>query len=218
TMAMKPASLLASRMPCFQTFSCACAAVKPAASAMAANANVLCTDESSRFDGFVWPEAKSSGIRVQYTLDSVLCAALPTLIDVQEQVLRLRPCLDQPLLVRIAHQRLEHLAVLLRKPVLPRIDAEQAFLLFPGVAVPGKRHDAGVCHALHRDRFCLVERPKQIDGEPWVLVGKRLAQAEHVHDRENSGALEIGHLFALWSGKRRATRGSLARNGLTKSE
>jgi hypothetical protein len=57
TMAMNPASLLASRMPCFQTFSCACAPVRPSAR-MAANANVrLCTDESSRFGGFVWPEA-----------------------------------------------------------------------------------------------------------------------------------------------------------------
>src|SRR5262245_964493 len=197
TMAMKPASLLASRMPCFQTFSCACALVRPTTSAMEAIVNVLRTDESSCFDGFIWLEATSPRIRVQQALNSVLPAALAACVDTEKQLIERRTFLDQPLLVRIADQRLEHLAVLFREAVFPRIGSEHALLLFPGVAVPGERHNAWIRHALHRDRLCFIECSEQVHGEPRMLVRQRLPQPKHVHDRENSGALKIGHLFRL---------------------
>ena len=62
TIAMKPASLLASRMPCFQTFSCAWAAERPKARRKAAaSASVfLCTDESSRLRVCLLAEATHS--------------------------------------------------------------------------------------------------------------------------------------------------------------
>ena len=131
----------------------------------------------------------------------ILAAALAALVDIEKELLERRPLLDQALLVRVADQGVEHLAVFLREPVFPRIRTENALLLLPGVAIPGERHDARIRHALHGDGLGFIESPEQVDGEPGMLLRQRLPDAEHMHDRENAGALEIGHLLGLVIGK-----------------
>src|SRR6476469_3505002 len=81
-------------------------------------------------------------------LNPVLAAALAALVDIKKEMLQRRPLLDQTLLVRVADQSVEHLAILLREPVFPGIRTENPLLLLPGVAIPGERHDARVRHAL----------------------------------------------------------------------
>ena len=49
--------------------------------------------------------------------------------------------------------------------------------------------------------FELVEGAEQIDGEPGMLVRQRLADAGDMHDREDAGALVIGHLLRLVVGE-----------------
>src|SRR5262245_16281287 len=190
TIAMKPASLLASRMPCFQTFSCAWAAVRLHSSAHA-SVNIVCILGDANMNPpvvrLVMPglgpsiplceasKARRGGPR-QASLDTKFPAALATLIDAEEQIFEPGPLSDQTLLVRVANQGFQDVSVALGEPVLPRIRPKDALLFPPRIAIPGQRHDALVHHALHCDIFCFVESLEEIHREPRVLVRQLLAK------------------------------------------
>src|SRR5205814_2228909 len=114
-----------------------------------------------------------------------LVAAAAALRHVEEKFVERNAPLDQALLMRIADQRLDVLAIALAQSVLPRVDPENLLLLLPGLAIPGKRHDARVLHALHGDRLRFVEGLKDVHRDPGISLHDLLAEAEHVHDRED---------------------------------
>src|SRR5208282_2659701 len=112
-----------------------------------------------------WRAARLSRDRL-LRLDPEFLAALAALRDVEKKLLERDPPPDQALLVRIAHQGPEIVAVPFREPVFPGIRAEDFRLLLPMLAVEDERHDARILHALHGDRLGLVEGVIHVDRNP----------------------------------------------------
>src|SRR5258705_9613693 len=67
-------------------------------------------------------------------LEGEFVAAAGALRDAEKQLVERDAPLDQALLLRVAHQRLEVLAVALGQSVFPRITPKNLLLLLPGLA------------------------------------------------------------------------------------
>src|SRR5580693_4349474 len=98
--------------------------------------------------------------------------------------------------VMLSEKIIEHLAVRL-DAVGPEVVAHQVTRLLQALLDERQRHLGGrrVGELCQPRLLRLLERLKHRAGEPRVLLGKRAANAEHVHDREEAGALVIvlGH-------------------------
>src|SRR3954447_8035362 len=123
--------------------------------------------------------------------------AFAALGDIEEQLIEREPPPAQALLVRIGDEPLEVLGVALLQPIFPRVLAEDALLLLPALAVPGKRYDARVFHPLHGDRLRLLERLIEIDGHPRMALDDLLLDANDMHDGEDPGLAIEGDLLFL---------------------
>src|SRR5712671_4361780 len=124
-------------------------------------------------------------------LEGELVAAAGALRHAEKQLVERNAPLDQALLLRVADQRLEVLAVAVGQSVFPRIAPKNFLLLLPGLAIPRERDDARVLHAPHRDRLRLVEGHEHVDRDPRVSLHDLLLEADHMHDREDAGLGEI---------------------------
>src|SRR6476619_2705461 len=99
--------------------------------------------------------------------------------------------------MRIAGDRVPVVLVLVAEAIFPRIGAEDLLLLVPGFEIPGERHDARVLHPAHADGLGLLEGVEQIEWNPRVAVDDLLADAHHVHDRENLRLLVETYFLSL---------------------
>src|SRR5262249_53725017 len=134
------------------------------------------------------------------TLDPEL-VAFAAFRHVEEELVEREAALAQALLLRIGHQPFEVFRVALAQPVFPGILAEDFLLLLPALAIPGKRHDARIFHPLHRQLFRLFECLVEVGRDPGMPLDDLLLDADHVHDREDAGALVERHLLLLVVGK-----------------
>ena len=134
----------------------------------------------------------------------------------REQLIRFHRPVGESLLVEIISQGFDHMAILLQA-VDPRIVAEDFLLLFPGLAVPGKWHDARVFHAPHGDALRLVERLIEIDRHPGMARDDLLLDAHHVHDREYAGAAKMVRLGLARVGEEAANLGHTLDEGRVSS-
>src|SRR5262249_13571303 len=123
--------------------------------------------------------------------------ALAAFRDVEEKLVERQAALAQALLLRIGHQPLEVLGVALAQAVFPGVLAEDLLLLLPALAIPGERHDARILHPLHGELLRLFERLVEVGGDPGMALDDLLLDADHVHDREDAGALVERHLLLL---------------------
>src|SRR4051812_7934481 len=122
-------------------------------------------------------------------------------VGILEQLVERLRVLDHALLVHVALDGLEILAVGGRQPVFPRIAAKCSLLLFDRGAYPGERHHAGVLHPAVGHLLRLFERLHQVGRHPGIFVDNLLLDGRHMHDREIPGLAKIIELDRLVIGE-----------------
>src|SRR5262249_33309298 len=107
-------------------------------------------------------------------------------VGIVEQLLQLAQLADHALLVHIALDGLEILAVGVGEAILPWIGAENLPLLLDRGAHPGERHHARVRYPLIGHLLRRPERLDQVGRHPGIFVDDLLPDGGDVHDRKDS--------------------------------